>query len=129
MNAFQKAARASSQAVDSVAAVRLRLLPQSARGDFTSGGPDASRPPREFVGTVMRRSRVIERKGEGADTGMNLRVAAGSWRVGFDAALGLDARVGDLVERLDSPGEPLLRLAAAEPIAGRIIHPADEAPK
>lgn len=126
---FREAAAAHAAAVAEVRGERLRLLPQVAAGDFTSGGPDTSRSIRDFIGTVVRRSRVIERRGEGSDTGMNLRVAAGSWRVGFDAALGLDTRAGDLVERLDSPGEPLLRLAAPEPISGRVIHPADEAPK
>lgn len=126
MNPFKEAAAAHAAAANEVYGERLRVRPQTSGGSFTTGGDDPNRPPRDVIGTVTRRPRNLEARGAGAHSANNAAVASAAWSVGFSAVLGLDTRAGDLVVRLDEPGEPVLRLAAALPIPGRRIHPADE---
>lgn len=122
---FREAAAAHSAAVDEVYGETLRLRPQRAGGDLGAGGDDPSRPATDFVGAVTRRPNLIERRGLGARSGENAKVAGAAWQVSFSAALGLDVRAGDFVVWLEEPGQPVLRLAEPESIRGRVIHPAD----
>lgn len=125
---FAEAAAAHSAAVDEVYGEPLRFLPQGkpGRGGGVAGA-DPSRKVVPFTGAVTRRPIVVQRQGVGAQGATNLQLSDARWQVSFDAGLALDARAGDLVERLDPPaGQPAtLRLAEALSIRGRTIHPAD----
>jgi len=122
-----RAAAKHAKGVEAASAERLRLIPQATgRDDSVLSGPDPSRPPREFDGTVVQRTLLAQRVGNGANSAENVDLAAAKWRVSWPAALILDARKGDHVQRLDEPGRPILRLATALSIRGRTIHPADQ---
>lgn len=127
MSPFREAAAAHAAAVDEVYGESLKVRPQRPGGDLSAGGDDPDRPViDEVIGTVTRRPLLVERRGFASRTQENAKLAGAIWQVGFAAALGLDLRAGDLVVRLDEPGQPTLRLAPALPITGRVLHPADE---
>ena len=125
---FAIAAADHSSAVDDVYGEPLRLLPQGKPGrGGGAAGADPTRKIVEFVGAVTRRAAVIQRQGVGAQGATNAQLNDARWQVSWSAALGLDAKAGDIVERLDPPDgqAATLRLAEALPIRGRAIHPAD----